>query len=295
LNYYLSDAAIARAAALLGKDEDEKELRERSQRYPVIFDKSTGFFRPKNDAGDFTDDFDPLSWGNGFTEAGAWQYRFYLPYDVEGLQKLYDGKLCDTIESMMLQTTGESYRVGSYGNDIHEMRELAAVHREFGLYAHGNQPVHHVLYVAKKAGCNSIADKYLRKVMDKLYTLRGWAGDEDNGEMASWYVLSALGVYSLEGAKDEIVLGSPAVNHATLKLPNNKVLAVAAENQASDNVYVQSVTWTPEGGSPRTIKDNVMKFTEIMNGGKLSFSMGSSPKPAPQLRAAKPHLRDGMR
>merc|ERR1719482_2031476 len=141
------------------------------------------------------------------------------------------------------------------------MMELAAIHQDFGLYAHNNQPVHHVLYVAKKAGCNSVADKYLRKVMNKLYTTNGWAGDEDNGEMASWYVLSALGIYSLEGAKDEVVLGSPAVKHASVQLPNDKVVQVDTENQADDHPYVQSVTWSPTAGTTQTIEGNVIKFT----------------------------------
>merc|ERR1719152_1152751 len=119
----------------------------------------------------------------------------------------------------MTQTSGRGYDVGGYHQVIHEMEELGKIHRDFGLYAHGNQPVHHILYVAKKAGCNAVADEYLRKVMQKLYTVDGWPGDEDNGEMASWYVLSALGVYQLQGAKDELVLGSPAVKHATVELP----------------------------------------------------------------------------
>lgn len=285
LNYYVSDAAISRAAGLLGKKHDERVLGARSKMYPVLFNSASKFFQPKDRFGEFVSDFNPLSWGNGFTEAGAWQYRFYLPYDVEGLEKLYNGKqgLCRNIESMMMATSGQSYDVGSYGDDIHEMRELAAIHDSFGLYAHGNQPVHHVLYVAKKSGCNNVADKYLRKVMSELYTTHGWAGDEDNGEMASWYILSALGVYSLEGAKDEIVLGSPAIKHASVQLGNKKVLTVEAENQGESNVYVQSVVWTPEGGSPRTITSNVMKFTEIMAGGKLSFTMGSSPKHAADI------------
>jgi len=283
LNYYVSDAAIARAAGILGKTDDEKVLGARSKRYPVLFNSDSKFFQPKDRAGMFTSDFNPLSWGNGFTEAGAWQYRFYLPYDVEGLEKLYDGKqgLCNNIESMMSSTSGPAYDVGSYGDDIHEMKELAAIHAAFGLYAHGNQPVHHVLYTAKKSGCNNVADKYLRKVMSELYTTSGWAGDEDNGEMASWYILSALGVYSLEGAKDEIVLGSPAIKHASVQLGNKKVLTVDAVNQGEDNVYVQSVVWTPEGGSSRTITSNLMKFTEMMAGGKLTFNMGSDPKPSP--------------
>lgn len=287
LNYYVSDAAIARAASLLGKDDDQKVLDARSKRYNILFNNATHFFQPKDSEGNFVDYFDPLDWGSGFTEAGAWQYRFYLPHDVEGLQKLYNGKLCSEINSMMRHTTGRAYNVGSYGQDIHEMQELALIHKDFGLYSHGNQPVHHVLYVAKKAGCNHVADKYLRKVMQQLYTLDGWAGDEDNGEMAAWYVLSALGIYSLEGAKDEIVLGSPAVKSGSVQLPNSKKLSVVAHNQADDNVYVQSVTWTPTGGSPRDIKGNIMKYTEIMTGGTLAFQMGSSPKKSTSLLALR--------
>jgi len=289
LNYYVSDAAIARAAEVLGKSDDEQVLRARSKRYGVLFNNDTHFFQPKDANGNFLDDFEPLSWGNGFTEAGAWQYRFYLPYDVEGLETLYNGRLCDNIEAMMGQTSGQAYDVGSYGQDIHEMRELAAIHQDFGLYAHGNQPVHHILYVAEKAGCTTLADSYLRKVMSQLYTTKGWAGDEDNGEMAAWYVLSALGVYQLEGAKDEVVLGSPAIKQATMQLPNNKVLKIATENQADANVYVQSVTWTPTGGSAMVVTGRVMKFTDIMNGGTISFVMGASPKPGPNLRATKRH------
>jgi len=202
------------------------------------------------------------------------------PHDVDGLNKLFDGRLCDAIQAMFSQTSGVSFHKGSFWDVTHEMLELAAIQTEFGLYAHGNQPVHHILFLAKKAGCNTIADKYLRKVTQDLYTIDGWAGDEDNGEMASWYVLSALGLYQLEGAKDEFVLGSPAVKHASMQLPNNKMLTISTVNQAATHVYVQSVKWMPDSGSQsHTITDNVLKFTELMRGGSLTFTMGSTPKP----------------
>jgi len=279
LNYYESDAAIARAARILGKAADDKALCERSKRYGILFNPKTGFFQPKDENGEFAENWSPLVWGSGFTEAGAWQYRFYVPHDVEGLNKLYNGKICEAIQNMMSQTQEPAYLLGgSYGGEIHEQRELAAIQTEFGQYAHGNQPVHHILYVAKKAGCNSVADKYLRRVMRKLYTKRGWAGDEDNGEMASWYILSSLGVYQLEGAKDELVLGSPAVRNATVKLPGNKFFTVDTINQGVSHVYVQSARWTPAGGHQRPINDNVMKFTELMQGGTLTFEMGPFPR-----------------
>merc|ERR1712050_379960 len=127
--------------------------------------------------------FDPLAWKNGFTESGGWQYRFYVPHDVDGLKELYKGSLCDCVESMLTHTSGPAFHVGGYGGVIHEMKEAAAIQSDFGLYAHNNQPVHHVLWVAKKAGCDEVAEQYLRKATSKLYTIRGWAGDEDNGEM----------------------------------------------------------------------------------------------------------------
>jgi len=269
LDYYTSDAAIARAAGILGKYDDEKVLTARSKRYDEIFNKDTQFFQPKDTKGRFWGRVDPGD-TSGFTEAGPWQYRFYLPHDVEGLQRLYNGTLCDTIKAMM---TADVEAMDSRPPDL-------KFPETFGLYTHGNQPVHHILYVAKKAGCDSIADKYLRKVMQTLYTTDGWAGDEDNGEMASWYILSALGLYTLEGAKDELVLGSPIIKHAHLQLANNKFLTVATENQASDHAYVQSVTWTPQDGSPHEVTGNVLKFTKLMQGGTLTFTMGPSPKTA---------------
>jgi len=271
LNYYVADAAIARAAGILGKHKDEELLTARSKRYDVIFDKKSKFFLSLDhkDPSKQTASIQTNSHLDQFTEAGPWQYRFYVPHDVEGLNKLYEGKLCDHIKDMM------EYDTKGIGDITPDSKLLPG----FGLYTHGNQPVHHILYVAQKAGCNDVAEKYLRKAMQELYTTKGWAGDEDNGEMASWYILSALGVFSLEGAKDELVLGSPAVKHARVQLPKNKVLTIATENQASDNVYVQSVTWTPTAGSARNLTSNVIKYTEIMRGGTLVFVMGSSPRP----------------
>merc|ERR1719327_2147789 len=101
-----------------------------------------------------------------------------------------------------------------------------------------------------------------------------------SGEMASWYVLSALGIFTLEGAKDELVLGSPTVKNATVQLPDNKVLTVVAENQAETHVYVKSVTWTPANGVAHAVMNNVMELTELMQGGRLTFYMDSSPNTA---------------
>jgi len=285
--YWLADAAISHAAELLGKEEDAKDLAARSKRYQSLFNGQTMFFQPKDSQGHFSGRFDPIAWKNGFTEASAWQYRFDVPHDVEGLNKLFNGNLCGKIGEMMKQTSGEYFHVGGYGSVIHEMREAQSLQQEFGLYAHSNQPVHHILWIAKKAGCNDIADQYLRKVMRLLYTTQGWSGDEDNGEMASWYVLGSLGIFQLEGAKDEMILGSPSVVKGTVDLPNSRVLTVLTEGQSDLNVHVQRVTWEPTGGALREVPDSLLKYTELMKGGVLTFKMGSSPKIQPASPAEK--------
>lgn len=278
LNDYVADAAIANAAKLLGHNEDYEDLTARSKRFGEIFNNESLFFQPKDSFGNWVSGFDPLAWKDGFTESGPWQYRFYVPHDVEGLKELYKGQLCKFLDEEMTTTTGEAFHVGGYGHAIHEETELQKMHFEFGYYAHNNQPVHHILWVAKKAGCDAVADNWLRRTMDHLYTMQGWSGDEDNGEMASWYVLSALGVYALEQAKDELVIGSPAVSHATVQLPNGKVLTVSTDGQSKENVYVQSVSWTPTGSASRPVEHNLMKYTDLMNGGELHFVLNSSPK-----------------
>jgi len=286
-NYYVADAAIARAAAILGETEDSMILRARSLRYPSLFNNDTLFFQSR----EFEKHFNPLEWGGGFTEAGGWQYRFYVPHDVDGLKALYGGTLCKHIQEMFEFRSGESFLVGTYYRVIHEMKEMADMNDEFGLYAHSNQPVHDILWIAKRAGCDDVADRYLRKVLDKLYTLDGWCGDEDNGEMASWYVLSALGLFSLAGAKDEMIVGSPAFYSATVQLPGGKVLEVQTHNQSKGSVYVREVVWTPAGASPQRVYNNTVRYTELMKGGKLSFVMAATPKSFGMVRNEQLEVR----
>jgi len=278
LNHYVADAAIANAALALGHTDDYEDLAARSKRYGVIFNNESLFFQPKTKDGQWRGGFDPLAWKDGFTESGPWHYRFYVPHDVEGLKELYGGRICEFLDAEMTTTAGEAFHVGGYGHAIHEETELQKMHYEFGYYAHNNQPVHHILWVAKKAGCDAVADNWLRRTMDHLYTMQGWSGDEDNGEMASWYVLSALGVYALEQGKDELVIGSPAVSHAVVQLPNGKSLTVSTNGQSKENVYVQSVSFFPASGGEQYIYNNLMKYTDLMNGGELHFVLNSSPR-----------------
>jgi len=284
-DYWLADASIAEAAKTMGRTDDAKVLAARSKRYTELFNPRTLFFQPKNAYKQFDANFEPMDWRNGFTEASAWQYRFEVPHDVEGLSKLYGGQLCEKVGELLHGHTGSLWaHVGGYGTVIHEMEEAKALEQDFGMYSHSNQPTHHILWIAKRAGCNELADQYLRKATRKLYTKRGWAGDEDNGEMASWYILASLGVFQLEPGKDELVLGSPAVMKATVDLAEGHTLKVVTKNQAEDNVFVQKVMWAPTGGSSQELHDSTIKYTELMKGGTLTFTMGKTPVPAKGTR-----------
>ncbi|CAK9114288.1 unnamed protein product [Durusdinium trenchii] len=263
LGYSLADACIAPAAEAMGEAHVAKALRARAQNFRQLFDVKSLFFRPKRSNGQWDGPLYPFRWGNGFTEASAAQARFDAPQEVEGLkeyvahestslgrwrrnvQELYGGKrkFCQKLREMFEERKAK-FEAGTYGW-IHEMYEAKML--KFGLYSHNNQPVHHVLYVAQLAGCRSFAERRLRQVMKELYTLQGWIGDEDNGEMSSWYVLSSLGLFSLVPGSDELVLGSPEVKNAKLWIPGRPVLVIRADQQSNSAIYVERVTLNGKG------------------------------------------------
>lgn len=275
LNYNLADACIALAAEATGNHDEAVTLRSRSRSFKRMFDNSTGYFRPIRKDGKWADhwsDEEAVTWGNGFTEASAAQYRFYAPHDVDGLTQLMGGKerLCKHVHEML--ESRFDYRDGSYGYKIHEMSEAEKVgSKGFGLYAHNNQPVHDVLYVAAAAGCRSLAQKTLRHVMSELYTQDGWSGDEDTGEMSSWYILSSLGLYSILPGSDDLIIGSPEVTSAALRVPGRPLLKIKAAGNSKDHVYVRNVKL-----NGKHINGASVKYSELAKkGGSLDFDMSS--------------------
>jgi predicted alpha-1,2-mannosidase len=218
LNYMQADFAIAKVAASLGFNEDADFLMKRALNYASLFDNSTHFFRSRSLANqEFVEPFDQFAWGDDYTEGGPWQFKFYVPHDPKGLASLYSSvnqNLCDHLQSA--QTQKSTFHIGGYGTEIHEETEMPD--GCWGQYAHNNQPVHHMLYMFAAAdsdgyrgACSSRGQYWLRKATSTLYkpTADMFAGDEDNGEMGAWYVLSTMGLYGLNPGTDEYVLGSP--------------------------------------------------------------------------------------
>jgi len=272
LNYNLADACVSFAADALGKADLASALRRRSRSFRSIFDNETKYFRPMRTNGKWDHKLQPNAWGFGFTEASPTHYRFEAPHDVPGLVELMGGReqFCKNMEDMF--ASKPDFNAGSYGSVIHEMKEAAMVGRDFGQYAHNNQPVHAVLYVGLIGGCTSFAQKNLRKVMEKLYTRDGWPGDEDNGEMSSWYVLSSLGLYSLVPGSDDLVLGSPEVREARLSIPGRPNLEIHAPHNSDTAVYVRAATFNDQKLA------KVVSYSELARtGGTLRFHMSPTP------------------
>lgn len=289
LDYYQSDFAIARAAEKLSDFETAEILNQRMANYSSIFDFETGFIRSiSQNTGKFTEPFDPYAWGGDYTEAGPWQYRFSIPFDVPGLAKLYQQAgldMCDILTDA--QVLPSIYHLGGYSNQIHEMTEMAV--NCWGQYSHNNQPSHHMLYMfgsiypeqGVTGACASIGQSYLRKALTQLYnpTDEMFAGDEDNGEMGAWYILTSIGLYSLSPGTEDYVFGSPLFQKVTISLEGNGVdmktsdtLVIEAHDNSLENMYVQGVKWN---GNPITI--NSIKYSELMKGGILEFQMGNKP------------------
>eukprot|EP00913_Durusdinium_trenchii_P017228 g16200.t1 len=290
LGYSLADACIAPAAEAMGEAHVAKALRARAQNFRRLFDVKSLFFRPKRSNGQWDGPLYPFRWGNGFTEASAAQARFDAPQEEyvahestslgrwrRNVQELYGGKrkFCQKLREMFEERKAK-FEAGTYGW-IHEMYEAKML--KFGLYSHNNQPVHHVLYVAQLAApsgwvCQQdVFDSFqsyersqgreacrFPSPIQELYTLQGWIGDEDNGEMSSWYVLSSLGLFSLVPGSDELVLGSPEVKNAKLWIPGRPVLVIRADQQSNSAIYVERVTLNGKG-----LPDRKVRFSSLVN------------------------------
>ena len=284
LNYYQSDWAVAQAALKLGKTEDAATLLARASNYSLLFNQEDAFFRSRSMVdGKFTEPFDQFAWGGDYTEGGPWQFRFYLPYDPAGLDKLFTvaGKdMCTELEAVHTQRTA-AFHIGGYSSEIHEMTEMTD--HCWGQYAHNNQPIHHQLYMGMFKGytsqCAANAQARIRQVLNNLYTSGSdmFPGDEDNGEMGAWYVLSSLGLYNLSPGGDEFLFGAPLFAHVEVDISDgagDKRLVIKAVNNNKKNIYVQKITWND---AEIAHSANGIKYAQLKEGGTLTFYMGAAP------------------
>ena len=272
LEYAYADFTIGQMAEKMGKNKIAKKYYEQSYRYKNVFDPSTNLMRGKNEDGTFQSPFDPLKWGGAFTEGNSLHYTWSVFQDIDGLINLMGGK-----ENFIKQLDGvftmpPKYDASYYGKVIHEIREMEVAN--MGNYAHGNQPIQHMIYLYNYAGVPYKAQDKIRTVLTKLYTPTpdGYCGDEDNGQTSAWYVFSALGFYPVTPATDEFIIGSPLFKKATLNLRNGNTFTIEAKNNSKNNFYIQSARLNDSD-----YQNSFIKCSDIQKGGLLEFEVSNTP------------------
>lgn len=273
LEYAYDDWCIYQMAKALNRPKKELKLfADRAMNYKNVFDKESLLMRGRNKDGQFQAPFSPLKWGDAFTEGNSWHYSWSVFHDPQGLIDLMGGEkvFVEMLDSVFIVPPlfDDSY----YGQVIHEIREMTVMN--MGNYAHGNQPIQHMIYMYNYAGQPWKAQYWLRQVMNRMYTSGpdGYCGDEDNGQTSAWYVFSALGFYPVCPGTDEYVLGAPLFKKATLHFENGNSLVIDAANNNSENMYIESLRLD---GNAYT--KNYLKHGDLLKGGVLKFDMGSKP------------------
>ena len=258
-------------AEKLGKKELANKYYKQSLNYKNLFDPSTNLMRGKNQNGSFQKPFNPLKWGDAFTEGNSLHYTWSVFHDIQGLIDLMGGKkkfekqLDNVFE--MPPDFDDSY----YGHTIHEIREMQIVN--MGNYAHGNQPIQHMIYLYNYANVAHKTQEKIREVLTNLYsaTPDGYCGDEDNGQTSAWYVFSALGFYPVTPGVDQYVIGSPLFKKATLSLENGNQFIISADNNSDKNYYIKSATL-----NGKEYGNSYLKFDDIQNGGEFNFVLSDT-------------------
>lgn len=255
--------------------KDIPELEKRVFNYRNLFDPETKLMRGRLQNGEFQSPFSPLKWGDAFTEGNSWHYTWSVFHDPQGLIDLMGGNegfvaMLDSVFNVP-PLFDDSY----YGFPIHEIREMTVMN--MGNYAHGNQPIQHMIYMYDYAGQAWKGQYWLRRVMDTMYSSGpdGYCGDEDNGQTSAWYVFSALGFYPVCPGSNQYVLGSPLFKKAKLHLENGNVVELNAPSNSKDNVYVDQIKM---GGLGYT--KNYLQHSDLMNGCTIDFEMSSVPNKA---------------
>ena len=272
LEYAYADFTVAKMAQKMGKEELANTYFNKSYNYKNLFDAETKWMRGKNKEGDFQSPFNPLKWGDAFTEGNSLHYTWSVFHDIEGLIELMGGD--DTFTSKLDEVFDmpPKFDDSYYGFTIHEIREMQIVN--MGNYAHGNQPIQHMIYLYNYANKAYKTQYRIRDVLTKLYapTPDGYCGDEDNGQTSAWYVFSAMGFYPVTPAVDQYVIGSPLFKKVELSLANGNKFQISAPNNSKENVYINSATLNGE------IWDkSFIKFNSIQSGGQIDFSMSDKP------------------
>lgn len=273
LEYAYDDWTIYRLGKALNKPKSEIDIyAKRALNYKNVYSPTRKLMAGRASNGSFSDSFNPADWGRDFTEGNSWHYSWSVFHDPQGLIDLMGGQkeFVRMLDSVFIIP-------GSRGMEsrgmIHEMREMQVM--DMGQYAHGNQPIQHMVYMYNYAGEPWKAQYWAREIMDKLYTAApdGYCGDEDNGQTSAWYVFSSLGFYPLCPGSNEYIVGSPLFKSVKITLDNGKEIVIRAENNSKENRYVTDMTL-----NGKKYTKNFLTHDDLMKGAKINFKMGATPE-----------------
>ena len=273
LEYAYDDWCIYEFGKALGKSKKELEpFRKRAFNYRNVFDSESKLMRGRLKNGKFQSPFSPLKWGDAFTEGNAWHYTWSVFHDPAGLIQLMGGK--QTFNQMLdsVFNVPPLFDDSYYGSVIHEIREMQIMN--MGNYAHGNQPIQHMIYLYGYSGEPWKTQYWIRQTMQRMYNANpdGYCGDEDNGQTSAWYVFSAMGFYPVCPGAGEYVLGAPYFDEMTLHLENGRTVSIKANGNTDDNCYVNSLTLN---GKPYS--KNYIKRSDLMQGAQFVYNMSAKP------------------
>lgn len=273
LEYAYDDWCIAQMARKLNRPQEEIEMYEkRAMNYKNVFDKDSKLMRGCNADGTFQSPFNPYKWGDAFTEGNSWHYTWSVFHDIQGLIDLMGGNKIFTTMLDSVFVVPPVYDDSYYGFCIHEIKEMQIMN--MGNYAHGNQPIQHMIYLYNYAGQPWKAQHWVREVMDRMYTPApdGYCGDEDNGQTSAWYVFSALGFYPVCPGTDQYIIGSPLFKNAVVTLQNGNKIYINAPENGGQNRYFDDIKL-----NGKTYSKTYFEYETLQNGAKIDFSMTDQP------------------
>ena len=271
LEYAYDDWCILQALKKAGAGEADLALyRQRALNYRKLYDPSLGWMRGRKKDGTFQSPFSVFKWGDAFTEGNSLHYSWSVFHDIQGLIDLMGGDKAFTQKLDSIFTLPPVFDDSYYGFVIHEIREMQIM--DMGNYAHGNQPIQHMIYLYDYAAEPWKTQHWVRRVMDKFYSDRpdGYCGDEDNGQTSAWYVFSALGFYPVTPALGQYAIGTPYFREVRLRLPEGRELLIKASE--TKHPYIQSVQF-----NGKSWDKTYLDYAELLKGGTLSFTLGDQP------------------
>lgn len=271
LEFAYDDFCAAVVAQAAGRSAEAREFLRNAMNYTNVFDPKIGFVRARKADGSWVEPFDPTEWGGAFTEGNPWHWTWSVFHDVPGLIGLLGGEKAFAAKLDEVFTSPNTFKVGSYGGVIHEMTEMAAL--DLGQYAHGNEPIHHMIYLYNYAGQPWKTQSRVRLIMNRLYqaTPDGLCGDEDTGQMSAWYVFSAMGFYPVCPGTTDYDIGSPLFQKVTLNLPGGKTFVVSAPNTGPQRQYIRGAKLNGE-----SFQRLYLTHEDIVKGGQIEFDMTSA-------------------